>query len=83
MGRQHRSSIDGQVIWNALASTCFSRGAECPSRQLAIVLDDKIQFAPVIQTPDFPGSVQISGAITEAEVGALAKALNRGATSPS
>jgi preprotein translocase subunit SecD len=70
---------DGQVVWNALASTCFNGGAQCPSRQLAIVLDDVIQSAPVVQTPDFPGSVQISGAFDESEVRSLARVLNRGA----
>ena len=70
---------DGQVVWNQLASTCFNAGAECPSRQLAIVLDDVIQSAPTVQTPDFPGSVQISGAFTEDEVRSLARVLNRGA----
>ena len=70
---------DGQVVWNALASTCFSGGPQCPSRQLAIVLDDVIQSAPVVQTPDFPGNVQISGAFEESEVRSLARVLNRGA----
>lgn len=70
---------DGQATWNALASTCFNGGAECPSRQLAIALDDEIQSAPVVQTPDFPGSVQISGAFEESEVRSLARVLNRGA----
>ena len=70
---------DGQVVWNQLAATCYSGGAECPSTQLAIVLDDVIQSAPTVQTPDFPGSVQISGAFTEDEVRSLARVLNRGA----
>jgi preprotein translocase subunit SecD len=70
---------DGQVVWNQLAATCYGGGAECPSRQLAIVLDDVIQSAPTVQTPDFPGSVQISGAFSEDEVRSLARVLNRGA----
>ncbi len=70
---------EGQAVWNALAQQCFSGGGDCPSRQLAIVLDDVIQSAPVVQTPDFPGSVQISGDFTEEEVRALARVLNRGA----
>jgi preprotein translocase subunit SecD len=70
---------DGQIVWNQLAATCFSGGPECPSRQLAIVLDDVIQSAPTVQTPDFPGSVQISGDFSESEVRGLARVLNRGA----
>jgi preprotein translocase subunit SecD len=70
---------DGQVVWNNLAQLCFNGAGNCPSRQLAIVLDDVIQSAPTVQTPDFPGNVQISGAFTEDEVRSLARVLNRGA----
>jgi len=70
---------DGQAIWNNLAQQCFSGAGDCPSQQLAIVLDDVIQSAPTVQTPDFPGSVQISGAFSEDEVRSLARVLNRGA----
>jgi len=70
---------DGQATWNALAQQCFNGTATCPSHQLAIVLDNVIQSAPTVQTPDFPGSVQISGAFSESEVRSLARVLNRGA----
>ncbi len=70
---------DGEVIWNAMAQQCFNGTDACPSRQLAIVLDDVIQSAPTVQTPDFPGTVQISGAFSEDEVRSLARVLNRGA----
>ena len=70
---------DGEALWNALASQCFSGTAACPSSQLAIVLDDVIQSAPTVQTPSFPGNVQISGAFSEDEVRSLAQVLNRGA----
>jgi len=70
---------DGQDTWNALATECFNGTSVCPSHQLAIVLDDVIQSAPTVQTPNFPGSVQISGAFTESEVRSLARVLNRGA----
>lgn len=70
---------DGQVVWNSLAQMCFNGSGDCPSNQLAIVLDDVIQSAPTVQTPDFSGSVQISGAFTEDEVRSLARVLNRGA----
>ncbi len=70
---------DGQVLWNSLASQCFNGTSVCPSRQLAIVLDGEIQSAPTVQTPNFPGNVQISGSFTEDEVRSLAQVLNRGA----
>lgn len=66
-------------MWDGLAQLCFSGAGDCPSQQLAIVLDDVIQSAPTVQTPDFGGSVQISGAFTEDEVRSLARVLNRGA----
>ena len=68
-----------QATWNALAQQCFNGTSTCPSHQLAIVLDDVIQSAPTVQTPDFPGTVQISGAFSENEVRSLARVLNRGA----
>lgn len=70
---------EGEAVWNAMAQECFNGTATCPSRQLAIVLDDVIQSAPTVQTPDFPGTVQISGAFSEDEVRSLARVLNRGA----
>jgi preprotein translocase subunit SecD len=70
---------DGQAAWNALAQQCYSGSATCPSRQLAIVLDDVIQTAPTVNEPNFPGTVQISGAFTEDEVRDLARVINRGA----
>lgn len=70
---------EGEAVWNNLAQQCFSGAGDCPSQQLAIVLDDVIQSAPTVQTPDFGGSVQISGDFTEDEVRDLARVLNRGA----
>lgn len=70
---------DGQATWNALAQQCFNGSPTCPTRQLAIVLDDVIQSAPTVQTPEFPGTVQISGAFSEDEVRSLSRVLNRGA----
>ena len=70
---------DGQATWNTLAQQCFSGAATCPSRQLAIVLDDVIQTAPTVNEPNFPGNVQISGAFSEDEVRDLSRVINRGA----
>ena len=74
-----RSGADGEDQWNALAKTCFEGGATCPTKQVAIVLDSKVISAPVVQTPEFNGNVQISGNFTEAEAGDLAKILQFGA----
>lgn len=70
---------DGSVVWNALAVECFNGTSKCPSRQLAIVLDDVIQSAPTVNAPSFAGSVSITGSFTEDEARALSRVLNRGA----
>ncbi len=70
---------EGQAVWNGLATQCFNRSASCPSQQLAIVLDDVVQSAPVVQTTNFGDSVQITGSSGEDETRALARVLNRGA----
>ena len=70
---------DGEAAWNLLASQCNQGASSCPSRQLAIVLDDIIQSAPVVNEPFFSGSVQITGSFSEGEARSLARVLNRGA----
>ena len=45
-------------------------------RRLAIVIDDKLLSAPVIQTPIETGSGQITGQFTKAEADQLVRALN-------
>jgi len=70
---------DGEAIWNRVAAECFNATAECPSRQLAIVLDDVIQSAPQVNAPQFSGGVSITGSFTEDEARGLARVLNRGA----
>ena len=69
---------DGEVSWNAIASQCNQGAQTCPSQQLAIVLDDVIQSHPVVQAPEFTGSVSISG-MDEAEARSLARVIDRGA----
>lgn len=68
-----------QSAWNTLAAQCYSATAQCPSQQLAIVLDDVVQSAPTVNQPSFTTGVEISGAFTEDEVRDLARVLNRGA----
>lgn len=74
-----RGGADGEDLWNALAKKCFDGGAECPTKQVAIILDGQVISAPVVQTPDFNGSVQITGDFTEKEARDLAKILQFGA----
>lgn len=72
-------SSGGEATWNALSAQCFSRLATCPSGQLAIVLDDVVQSAPVVEQPSFSGGVSISGSMREGEARSLARVINRGA----
>lgn len=74
-----RGGADGEDLWNALAKKCFDGGTECPTKQVAIILDGQVISAPVVQTPDFNGSVQITGDFTEKEARDLAKILQFGA----
>jgi preprotein translocase subunit SecD len=69
----------GEAAWNVLAAECFNGTDACPTHQLAIVLDDVIQSAPVVQQPSFSGKVSITGNFTEGEARSLARVLNRGA----
>jgi len=72
-------SPGGEAAWNALSAQCFSRLSTCPSGQLAIVLDDVVQSAPVVEQPSFSGGVSISGRLGEGEARSLARVINRGA----
>nr|MBA2388553.1 hypothetical protein [Acidimicrobiia bacterium] len=72
-------SATGATAWNALAAQCYNAGASCPSRQLAIVLDDTIQTAPTVNAPAFADTVSITGSFEEEEARDLAGVINRGA----
>ena len=74
-----RGGAEGEDLWNGLASRCFAGGSDCPTKQIAIVLDGQVISAPVVQAPSFSGTVQISGDFTEAEANDLAKILQFGA----
>ena len=74
-----RGGADGEDLWNSLARKCYAGDASCPTKQIAIVLDGKVISAPVVQTPNFNGNVQISGDFTESEAADLAKILQFGA----
>jgi preprotein translocase subunit SecD len=74
-----RDGASGEDKWNLLAAQCFQKAATCPTGQIAIVLDGEVISAPVVQTANFSGSVQISGDFKEAEAKDLAKVLEFGA----
>lgn len=75
-----QSGAEGTDKWNALAAQCFDRTANCPSGQLAIVLDGLVISAPAVQERQFTGgSVQITGDFKEKEAKDLAKILQFGA----
>lgn len=74
-----RDGASGEDKWNLLAAQCFQKAATCPTGQIAIVLDGVVISAPVVQTANFSGSVQISGDFKEAEAKDLAKVLEFGA----
>ena len=74
-----RGGASGEDKWNLLAAQCFQKAATCPTGQIAIVLDGVVISAPVVQTANFSGSVQISGDFKEAEAKDLAKILEFGA----
>jgi preprotein translocase subunit SecD len=75
-----RSGAGGEDLWNGLTTKCFSRDAECPSGQIAMVLDGVVISAPVVQAAVFTGgTVQITGEFTETEARDLARILEFGA----
>lgn len=75
-----RSGADGDVQWNKMAAACYNRTEQCPTGQLAMVLDGTVISAPSVNEPEFTGgSVQISGSFTADEARDLAKILEFGA----
>ena len=74
-----RDGSQGEDAWNALANECFTKSQSCPTGQIAIVLDGEVISAPVVQTNNFSGNVQITGDFSEREARDLAKILEFGA----
>jgi len=72
-------SDDGAGTFNQLAFACYNAQQNCPTQQLAIVLDDEIVTYPRVQTPNFQDEVSITGTFTESEARSLARVLDRGA----
>ena len=69
-------TTDGISSFNALAGDCFEGAPICPTRQLAIVVDNTVLSAPSINAPEFErDAISISGDFTQAEAEALAARL--------
>jgi preprotein translocase subunit SecD len=70
---------DGNDAFNELAALCYAGGPECPTKQIAIVLDGIVRSAPTVQEPNFQGQVSITGQFGEREARDLALVLRYGA----
>ncbi len=65
---------------NVVAAQCVAQAPQCPTGQLAIVLDGEVISAPGVQQPSFErDSIQISGEFSEKEARDLARVLKFGA----
>ena len=69
----------GNKLFNEIAAVCFAGGPECPTKQVAIVLDGIVRSAPTVQEANFAGQVSITGQFTEREAKDLALVLKFGA----
>jgi hypothetical protein len=69
---------NGLADWNAAAASCFAGDEMCPSRQLALLLDDQVLTAPTVNASEFASDVQIAGSFNEDEARSLAAAINAG-----
>lgn len=80
VGLEMKGGDDGIDKFNEIAAICNSAAAECPTTQLAIVLDSVVQSAPRISEPSYTkDQIQISGDFTESEAKDLALVLRYGA----
>ena len=75
-----KGGANGADKLNALARECFGGSGNCPTRQLAIVLDGLVESAPTVNTASFSdGRVRISGSFTEKKARDLELVLRFGA----
>lgn len=66
-------SAEALDAFNASASECFERTSDCPSGQVAILLDGSVMTAPTIQQPRYEADqFQIAVHFTEAQARDLA-----------
>lgn len=69
-------SANGIGALNTLAEPCLIRAEDCPTGQVAIVIDGEVVSAPTIEAPSFePDQIVIAGDFTEQEAQALADGL--------
>lgn len=69
----------GGALFDEMASTCVAALPECPTNQLAFVLDGDVLSDPTFQTTSFGGTAVITGGFTEDEAKSIAIALRFGA----
>ena len=50
-----KSGAKGIDLFNKGAAECYSGATTCPTKQMAIVLDNRVLTAPNIDNPSFPG----------------------------
>jgi preprotein translocase subunit SecD len=75
-----KDGADGIDKFNAAAAECNPPSANCPTGQIAVVLDNKVLTAPTIQVASFKrDEITISGNYKESEAKDIATALNYGA----
>jgi len=66
----------GSENLNGAAAECFDASAKCPTRRLAMFVDDRLVSSPNIAATDFGGSSVISDGFSLAEMERLARAIN-------
>jgi preprotein translocase subunit SecD len=78
VGVELRSGSPGADDFNALATVCFTRSADCPTGRIAIEIDGRVESAPAVQGTDFGRDVSITGSFSEGEAKDLALILRFG-----
>jgi len=66
------------VDLDRIAVECFTASVNCPTRQLAVLLGDRVLFAPNIAATEFGGAMVLSGNLSPAETVRVAAAINQG-----
>ncbi len=69
--------IDPEQIdeFNALTQSCFEGSETCPSKQIAVVVDEEILTAPTVNIAEFPTTLALTGNFTEEQANELADAI--------
>jgi preprotein translocase subunit SecD len=74
-----REGADGIDRFNAAAAECFAKTANCPTGQVAIVVDGTVVSAPSLNEPRFQrDEIQISGVYDESSARELADRIDQG-----